>query len=250
MITAIASQKGGTGKTTTSISISAGLARDGNKVLLIDLDSQANSSKVLVKDYLRLGEDDTVHRTILNRKPLPIRPTAVENLHIVPSHILLSNTDVELTTAKDHREERLKRQLELVKDNYDYVFIDCPPNLGWLTINALAVAKGIIIVVSPGYFELDSLVQINKTIAEAKELYNPELEITGYLFTMFDRTKNSRTSLKLLRQTFGDKVFTTYIPRNVDLRDASFNKTDIFNFNDKCHGAEAYRYLIKEAFYD
>src|SRR6266699_6818116 len=140
MILSIASQKGGTGKTTTSISLAAGLARQGKKVLLIDIDSQANSSKVLLQNYTALPIHETIYATILDRKPLPIHKTQVPNLDIVPSHILLSNTDVELTISKDHREERLKRELDKVKDNYEYVFIDCPPNLGWITINALTAS--------------------------------------------------------------------------------------------------------------
>src|SRR5215469_15701048 len=118
MIISIASQKGGTGKTTTSISLAAGLARKGKKVLLIDIDSQANSSKVLLHHYPTISKDSTIYTTILERNPLPIHETTVKNLAIVPSHILLSNTDVELTTAIDHREERLKRELDKVKASY------------------------------------------------------------------------------------------------------------------------------------
>ena len=130
-ITAIASQKGGTGKTTTAISLAAGLTHKRKRVLLIDVDSQANSSKVLLPDYQHVRKEDTVHRTILEQESLPIHPTAVRNLWIAPAHILLSNTDVVLTTAMDHREARLKRQLDQVKGDYDYIFIDCPPALGW-----------------------------------------------------------------------------------------------------------------------
>src|SRR5713101_4584719 len=120
MIFSIASQKGGTGKTTTSISLSAGLARQGKKVLLIDIDSQANSSKVLLHNYTTIPAEETIYSTILNRKPLTIHKTHVPNLDIIPSHILLSNTDVELTAAKDHREARLKRELDQIKNRYDY----------------------------------------------------------------------------------------------------------------------------------
>jgi chromosome partitioning protein len=126
MIVSIASQKGGTGKTTTSISLAAGLAKKGKKVLLIAIDSQANSSKVLLPDYPTLTKDQTIFKTILERQPLPTHKTALPTLEIVPSHILLSNTDVELTTAKDHREARLKGELDQIKHRYDYVFIDCP----------------------------------------------------------------------------------------------------------------------------
>src|SRR5438552_1926867 len=131
MIFAIASQKGGTGKTSTSISLASGLARKGKKVLLLDVDSQANSSKVLLSDYVDINEAETIYETIINCNPLPIRPTTVPNLDIVPSHILLADTDVELTTAIDHREARLKNELDKVKDRYEYVFIDCPPALSW-----------------------------------------------------------------------------------------------------------------------
>src|SRR6266851_6886953 len=135
MTIAVASQKGGTGKTTTSISLAAGLAHKGKKVLLIDIDSQANSSKVLLPHYQTITKDQTIYKTILERQPLPIHKTSIPTLDIVPSHILLSNTDVELTTEKDHREARLKRELDKIKEQYEYVFLDCPPALGWLTIN-------------------------------------------------------------------------------------------------------------------
>src|SRR5688572_32105809 len=129
MVISVASQKGGVGKTTTSISLAAGLAHRGKKVLLIDIDSQANSSKVLVPNYQELKPEQSIYTTIIDRQLLPVRPSNVVNLDIVPSHILLSNTDVKLTTAIDHREARLKHQLDRVKDQYEYVFIDCPPAL-------------------------------------------------------------------------------------------------------------------------
>ena len=119
MVISIASQKGGTGKTSTSISLAAGLARKGKKVLLIDIDSRANSSKVLLHQYLQIPKEQTIFSTILERKPLVVHPTTLPNLSIVPSHILLSNTDIELTTAKDHRESRLKSELEKIKGQYD-----------------------------------------------------------------------------------------------------------------------------------
>src|SRR3954451_6223703 len=172
MIYSIASQKGGTGKTSSSISISAGLARKGKKILLIDVDSQANSSKVLLPHYQNLKKEDTVYATIIERKPLVIHQTSVSNLDIVASHILLSNTDITLTTAIDHREARLKTQLDLISGKYDFVIVDNPPALGWLTINSFTASDRVLAVVSPGYFELDSLVQLNKTLAEVREYYN------------------------------------------------------------------------------
>lgn len=248
MIIAIASQKGGVGKTSTAISLAAGLARKGKKTLLIDMDSQANSSKVLLPNYPDIPKEKTLYATILDSQPLQVHPTGIPNLSVAPSHILLSNTDITLTTAIDHREARLKSQLDAVAANYDFVFIDCPPALSWLTINALTAADKVIIVVSPGYFELDSIVQISKTIQEVRQFFNPLLELTGFLFTMSDPTINTSTSLQILRQTYADKVLKTIIPRNTDLRDAHFNKQDIFAFNTEAKAAQAYTKLIHELF--
>jgi chromosome partitioning protein len=248
MIISVASQKGGVGKTSTAISLAAGLARKGKKTLLIDIDSQANSSKVLLSNYQNVPADQTIYTTILNRNPLPIHKTNVPNLSLAPSHILLSNTDIELTTAIDHREARLKAELDPLSKEFDYVLIDCPPTLSWLTINALTASDKVIVVVSPGYFELDSIVQISKTIQEVREYFNPNLELMGFLFTMSEPTINTSTSLQILRQTYTDKVLKTVVPRNTDLRDAHFQKQDIFAFNPKSKSALAYNKLINELF--
>jgi chromosome partitioning protein len=248
MIVSIASQKGGTGKTTTSISLSAGLARKGKKVLLVDIDSQANSSKVLLPHYQTISKEQTIYQTILQRQALPIHPTSIKNLEIAPSHILLSNTDVELTTAIDHREERLKRELDKMKATYDFVFIDCPPALSWLTVNAFTASDKVMIVVSPGYFELDSIKQINKTLLDVRAFFNPQLQLLGYLFTMSDPTINTSTSLQVLRQTYTESVLKTVIPRNTDIRDAHMSKQDIFSFNPQAKAAFAYDKLIRELF--
>ena len=246
MTISVASQKGGVGKTTTSITLAAGLGRQGKRVLLIDIDSQANSSKVLLQDYPKTSKDDTIYATILERKPLPVHATDIPGVDLVPSHILLSNTDIELTTAKDHREARLKAQLDPIAGQYDHVIIDCPPTLSWLTINAFTASDKVLVVVSPGYFELDSINQIYKTLHEVKELFNPSLELLGYLFTMSDPTINSRTSLQILRQSYTSQVFNTIIPRNTDIRDAHFNKTDIFDYNPNALSAKAYQSLLEE----
>src|SRR3954447_3742685 len=248
MIYSVASQKGGTGKTSTSISLSAGLARKNKKVLLVDMDSQANSSKVLLEHYPKIAKDQTVYATIIDRKPLVIHHTKVQNLDIVPSHILLSNTDIELTTAKDHREARLKSYLDVVREKYDFIFIDNPPALGWLTLNSFTASDRVLVVVSPGYFELDSLVQLNKTLEEVREFFNPQLELLGFLFTMSEPTINTSTSLQILRQTHTSKVLNTVIPRNTDLRDAHFQKMDIFTFAKHSKAALAYDKLIREIF--
>jgi chromosome partitioning protein len=246
MVISIASQKGGVGKTSTSISLAAGLAKRNKRVLLIDIDSQANSSKVLVPKYEELKFHDTIYRTILERNSLPIYPSAIPYLDIVPAHILLSNTDIELTTAKDHREARLKTELDKVKDNYDHIFIDCPPALSWLTINAFTASDQVVVIVAPGYFELDSIIQIGKTIEEVREYFNANLQLLGLLFTMSDPTKNSKASIEVLRASYPDHLFDTVIPRNTDMRDAHFNKQDIFSYSPTSTSAEAYNRLISE----
>ncbi len=248
MIISVASQKGGVGKTSTAISLAAGLAHQGKKVLLIDIDSQANSSKVLLPNYQEIKPEQSIYGTIIDRQPLPTRPSAILNLDIVPSHILLSNTDVKLTTAIDHREARLKRELDHMKGQYAYVFIDCPPALSWLTINAFTASDKVLVTVSPGYFELDSIVQISKTIQEVRELFNPAIQIAGFLFTMADPTTNSTTSLKILRQTYTNAVLKTIIPRNTDIRDAHFNQKDVFTYAPASKSAQAYARLLVELF--
>ena len=247
-VTAIASQKGGTGKTTTALALAAGVTYKGKRALLVDIDSQANASKVLLPNYQHIPKEDTIYRTILEMQPLPIHKTSIERLDVVPAHILLSDTDMRLTTAKDHREARLKNELDQVKSNYDYVFIDCPPAINWLTINALTAADQVIVIVSPGYFELDSIVQIHKTIAETQRFFNPALQLRGLLFTMSDPTVNTSNSLTMLRRMYGDQLLQTIIPRNTDIRDAHFKKQDIYTYNPQAKGAIAYARLVEELY--
>lgn len=246
MLLAIASQKGGVGKTTTSISLAAGVARQGKRVLLIDIDSQANSSKVLLPHYSQLSEKETVYQTIIQREPLVVHPTSVPQLFIVPSHILLSNADVNLTTAIDHREARLKQRLDEISTQFDHVFVDCPPALSWLTLNAFTACERVLVIVSPGYFELDSIVQLGKTVEMARRDFNPQLEMAGLLFVMGDQTVNTRTSLEILRKHYASFLLKTMIPRNTDIRDAHFNKQDIFLFSPNSPSALSYTKLIKE----
>ena len=246
MVISVASQKGGVGKTSTAISLAAGAARRGRKVLLIDIDPQANSSKVLVNDFVSLRAEDTIYTTIIKRNPIPYYPTQVEGLFISPSHILLSEASITLTVARDHREARLREQLGALIEQFDHIFIDCPPSLDWLTLNAFTASNRIVVVTSPGFFELDSLVQLGKVVEEVREFYNPGLELFGFLFNMSDPTVSSRESLKILRQTYTDQVFKTVVPRNVDLRDASFAKQDIFAYKADAKTAEAYQKLIDE----
>ena len=160
--------------------------------------------------------------------------------------MLYSNTDIELTTARDHREARLRNQLQPIQDQYDHIIIDCPPTLSWLTINAFTAAESVMVTVAPGYFELDSIAQILKTLEEVRDYYNPELQLLGFLFTMSDPTVNTRTSLKVLRQAYTDRVFKTIIPRNTDIRDAHFNQQDVFAYRPEAKSAQAYKRLIAE----
>lgn len=253
MIYAIAGQKGGTGKTTTSISLAAGLANKDKKVLLVDLDSQANASKVLHPSYKQIRSTETIFRTIIGTaqngevekqlSPLPIYPTHSTGLELVPSHILLADTDMELAMALDHREARLKTELDKVKANYDCIFIDCPPALGWLTLNAFTAADQVIIVVEPGYFELDSIVQLQKTIQRVQRNFNPSLTLRGILLNKSDPTNSTKFALNTLRETYGPLVFQTVIPRNTAIKEAQIKKTDIFSYDEKAYAAIAYANL-------
>ena len=245
IVTSISSQKGGTGKTTTALALASGLAYKGRRVLLIDADSQANASKVLLPNYQHISKEDTLYCTILDREPLATHHTVQPRLDITPAHILLSDTDMALTTARDHREARLKHALDAVAGDYDHILIDCPPALGWLTLNAFTAASEVLVIVSPGYFELDSIVQISKTITETRAVFNPDLHLRGLLFTMSDGTVNSANSLAILRKMYGALLLPVMIPRNTDIRDAHFNKQDIYTYAPQSKGALAYARLVE-----
>ncbi len=249
LITSIASQKGGTGKTTTTLALATGLARKGKKVLVVDMDSQANSSKILLRDYQQIiTRDDTICTVILDKsQDLSVHKSDFENVDVVPSHILLSEADVTLTTAMDHREARLAHALKKIQGVYDYIFIDCPPSLSWLTLNALNASDQVITVISPGYFELDSVKQISKTIGAVRENFGHPVVWKGILFNMSEPTNNSKVSLQVLRQTF-DNVFKTVIPRNTAMKDAHANKESIYDFNPSSSSAQAYDKLIAEIY--
>ncbi|MEZ4710651.1 MAG: AAA family ATPase [Caldilineaceae bacterium] len=253
MTISFATQKGGTGKTTSSISIASGLARKGKKVLLIDIDQQANASDILHPDYSELettpgSENNTIYRTIIDRKPLPIYKSKIENLDIVPSHILLSSADAVLSTAMDHKESRLKKELAKVKDNYDYVIIDCPPALGWLTLNAFVASDKVIVVVSPGRFELTSITQIGKTIELVQTDYEHDVELWGFLYNRKEPTITSKDSLLALRENFPEMVFKTVIPKNTEIEKAHLLGIDIFEHNPNSPYAIAINSLINELF--
>ena len=249
MIISIANQKGGVAKSTTAINLAAGLALEGYNVLLIDIDPQANASRVFVQSEEELPKEKTLYSVIINFSPLSplVQPTGFDNLSFVPSHIRLSSADMELARAFDNRSERLKRAIQPLRAKYDYIIVDNPPSLGLLTINAFVASDQLIIPVAAGFFALAGLVQLQETIDMVKQTQlNPALGILGVLYTFSERTNVSRDVEAQLRAYFGDLAFKTIIPKNVSLEEAHSNHTHIFQYAPNSKGALAYRALVKE----
>ncbi|MGI6286486.1 AAA family ATPase [Neomoorella humiferrea] len=245
-VIAIANQKGGVGKTTTAVNLSAFLAQEGKKVLLIDIDPQGNATSGLGID--RAGIKHCIYDVIINEAPIAatIIPTSVAGLNLVPATIELAGAEVELVTAIA-REKKLRNALQGIKEKYDYIIIDCPPSLGLLTLNALTAAEGVLIPIQCEYYALEGLGQLLNTIKLVTRHLNPDLKIEGVVLTMFDpRTNLSMQVVDEVKNHFPERVFKSIIPRNVRLSEAPSYGQPINIYDPRSRGAEAYRELARE----
>jgi len=245
-IITIVNQKGGVGKTTTAVNLAASLALAGKDILIIDTDPQGNSTSGLgiVRENLDNSLYDVYAGTCEIRDAL--KPTAMEHLNIVPSTIDLLGVEVELV-GKEGREQILLNAINPVRDTYRYIFIDCPPSLGLLTLNALVASDSVIIPVQCEYYALEGLSLLTRTLRRVRGSFNPNLEIEGIILTMFDSRNNLAEEVaNEVRKHFGDKVYQTVIPRNVTLGEApSYGKPAIL-YDIRSKGAQSYLSLAKE----
>ena len=245
-IISICNQKGGVGKTSTAVSLSSCLSLEGKKCLLIDLDPQGNATSGLGID--KNGVVKSIYHSLLDDSKLEeiILPTCVDNLFLIPSNVNLSGAEVELVSELG-REGRLKKILNQLDPSFEYVFVDCPPSFGLLTINALTASQSVIIPIQCEYYALEGVTQLFKTLALIKDNLNSNLEIEGILMTMADfRTKLTQEVINEVRKHFGAKVYKSVIPRNIKLSEAPGFGKPIFLYDKESEGAKKYKELANE----